>query len=69
MPILHNISQPTPPAKGSSGHVGYGPLGTTSQPPTFSWVPPQQPNIGNQYLSMAQYNNSFYVPYPGGFTN
>ena len=41
----------------------------TWHPPTLAWVPPQQPNIGNQYLSGAQYNNPLYVPYPGGLTN
>ena len=69
MPILHNIPQPTPPTVGSSGHAGYGPIGPVSQPPTSSWVPPQQPNIGNQYLSWAQYDNLLYVPYPEGVTN
>ena len=69
VPVLHNVPQPTPPAVGSGGHVGYDPIGPTLHPTTFDWVPPQQPNIGNQYLSSAQYNNSLYVPYPGGVTN
>ena len=43
VPILHNISRPTPPAVGSSGLVGYGPIDPVSQPLAFSWVTTQQP--------------------------
>ena len=67
--ILHNIPQLKPPAIGSGGHAGYVSIGPASQPPTSTWVPPQQPNIGNQYLSGEQYNNLLYVPYPRGVTN
>ena len=49
--VLHNISHIPPPVVGSSGHVGLGPIGSASHPPTSAWVPPLQPNIGNQYLS------------------
>ena len=67
--VLHNISHPLPPTVGPSGHTSLGPIGPTSHPPTSSWVPPQQPNIVNQYLSEEQYINPLYVPYPGGATN
>ena len=30
VPFLHNISKPTPPAVGSGGPAGYGPIGSTS---------------------------------------
>ena len=66
--VLLNISHPLPPTVGPSGHTSLGTIGPTSHPPTSSWVPPQQPNIGNQYLSGAQYINPLYVPYHGGVT-
>ena len=69
VPILHNVSNPTPPTVGSSGPTSHGPIGPIFPLPTSSWVPPQQPNIGNQYLSRAQYNNILYVPCLGGVTN
>ena len=54
VPVLHNIFHPHPLYIGPSGHNGVGPIGSASQPSTSTWVPPQQPNIGNQYLSGAQ---------------
>ena len=69
VPILHNISHPPHPTVRPSAHASFGPICPTSQPPTSAWVPLQQPNIGNKYLSGAQCNNPLYVPYPGGITN
>ena len=69
VPFLHNISDPPPPVVRASGHAGLGHIGPASKPTTSSWVPPQQPNIVNQYLSGEQYINPLYVPYPGGATN
>ena len=40
VPILHNIPHPPPPTVGPSGHSSYGPIGSVSQPPRSSWVPP-----------------------------
>ena len=54
VPNLHNIQHPPLPMVGPSGHVGFVLVGPSSQPPTSSWVAPQQPNISSQYLSGAQ---------------
>ena len=51
--VLHNISHPAPQTIIPSGHTGLSRIGPALQPPTLAWVPPQQPNIGNQYLSGA----------------
>ena len=69
VPNLHNFLRPTPLAVGSGGPASYGHVGISSQPPASSLVPPQQTNIGNQYLSGAHYNNPLYVPYLGGVSN
>ena len=69
VPVLHNTLNFLPSAARPSGHAGFGPIGPSSQPHVSALVPPQKPNISNQYLISAQYNNPLYVPYHGGFTN
>ena len=66
VPILHNISRPTPLVEGCSGPTSNVHV---SQPPASAWVQPQQPNIGNPYYNGSQYNNPLYVAYPRGVTN
>ena len=60
VPTLQNIARPTPPVVVPIGTTGYG---YVSQPPASAWVQHQQPNVGNEYYTGAQYT-TLYVPYP-----